>query len=177
MVELAYISFILGEITMNLSNFLKPLSSLSNLLIFSYTKLCPLTKSSNINIITSSDETKVSISVSEVNMVMRSLGMWNNGLIEGSNEKKVVEKEVFDELFGEEEPCLEEIWEVFQVFDENKDGFIDAMELGRVLCSLGFLKEGSNVERCKKMIKGFDRNDDGLLDFNDFLMFMHTCLC
>ncbi|KAL2903962.1 putative calcium-binding protein CML46 [Bienertia sinuspersici] len=85
--------------------------------------------------------------------------------------------ENFEGLFGEEEPCLEEIWEAFQVFDEDKDGFIDATDLGRVLCKLGYLKEGSNVEKCKKMIRGFDRNSDGLLDFHDFLKFMQTCLC
>uniref|UniRef100_A0A803L1S2 EF-hand domain-containing protein n=1 Tax=Chenopodium quinoa TaxID=63459 RepID=A0A803L1S2_CHEQI len=148
-------------------------------------KLCYLMKSSNvtntslarpINDGNNGEIAKEVISVNEVNMVMESLGM-SNGVIKDSNDMNVLGKGDFEGLFEKEEPCLEEISEVFQVFDENKDGFIDAMELRRVLCSLGYLKEGSNVERCKKIIRGFDRDNDGLLDFNDFLVFMHTCLC
>ena len=37
-------------------------------------------------------------------------------------------------LFEEQEPSLEEVKQAFDVFDENKDGFIDAKELQRVLC-------------------------------------------
>ncbi|XP_010683385.1 probable calcium-binding protein CML46 [Beta vulgaris subsp. vulgaris] len=107
-------------------------------------------------------------------MVMKRLGFRDKGFEE--NEEKIVEEDKFHSLFVEEEPSLEEIWETFNVFDENKDGFIDGLELGRVLCSLRFLKEGLDVERCKKMINCFDRNKDGLLDFIDFLEFMQISL-
>ncbi|KAG6765594.1 hypothetical protein POTOM_029643 [Populus tomentosa] len=71
-------------------------------------------------------------------------------------------------LFEEEEPCsLEELKEVFDVFDENKDGFIDARELNRVMCRLG-LKEGMEVEECSRMIQAVGEGRKQKIDFNDF---------
>ncbi|KAJ6910022.1 hypothetical protein NC652_020892 [Populus alba x Populus x berolinensis] len=75
-------------------------------------------------------------------------------------------------LFEEEEPCsLEEVKEVFDVFDENKDGFIDARELNRVMCRLG-LKEGMEVEECSRMIQAVGEGRKQKIDFNDFFRFM-----
>ncbi|XP_010088139.2 probable calcium-binding protein CML45 [Morus notabilis] len=79
-------------------------------------------------------------------------------------------------LFDESEPSLEEVKEAFDVFDKNRDGFIDAKELQGVLCILG-LKEGSELEDCKKMIRNFDINRDGKIDFNEFVKFMETTFC
>ncbi|KAK9188953.1 hypothetical protein WN944_020358 [Citrus x changshan-huyou] len=76
-------------------------------------------------------------------------------------------------LFEEKEPSLEEVKDAFDVFDENKDGFIDALELQRVLCILG-MKEGFQLENCKKMIKTFDENGDGSIDFKEFVKFMES---
>lgn len=118
---------------------------------------------------------KVLVSSSEVTIVMRQLGLMS----ENDNNKNEFADEISDleGLFGEEEPSLEEIWEAFKVFDENNDGLIDPIELGRVLSRLGYLKEELDIERCKKMISCFDGNNDGLLDFSDFLKFMQNCLC
>lgn len=79
-------------------------------------------------------------------------------------------------LFEEKEPSLEEVKEAFDVFDQNRDGFIDAKELQRVLCLLG-LKEGSELQDCKKMIKTFDENRDGKIDFHEFVKFMEKNFC
>jgi len=86
----------------------------------------------------------------------------------GSNE--------LSELFDENEPSLEEVKMAFDVFDENKDGFIDAKELQRVMCILG-LKEGLEVKNCQKMIKNFDENQDGRIDFTEFVKIMENRLC
>lgn len=75
------------------------------------------------------------------------------------------------DLFEEKEPSLEEVKEAFDVFDENKDGFIDAGELQRVLLILG-LRQGSELQACSNMIKAFDQNKDGKIDFNEFVRFM-----
>lgn len=181
-----FTSFILiSEKTMHLSSYyIKNLISILTLLFSYFSKLL---HSKRYNNATTSDDVKPSISccvydelkpiiisANEVNMVMKRLGFRDKGFEE--NEEKIVEEDKFHSLFVEEEPSLEEIWETFNVFDENKDGFIDGLELGRVLCSLGFLKEGLDVERCKKMINCFDRNKDGLLDFIDFLEFMQISL-
>ncbi|PON65369.1 Parvalbumin [Parasponia andersonii] len=79
-------------------------------------------------------------------------------------------------LFEEEEPSLEEVKQAFDVFDQNRDGFIDDKELQRVLCVLG-LKEGSELEDCKKMINTFDENRDGKIDFREFVKFMENIFC
>ncbi|XVE83761.1 hypothetical protein DITRI_Ditri16bG0112500 [Diplodiscus trichospermus] len=76
----------------------------------------------------------------------------------------------------EEEPSLEEVKQAFDVFDVNKDGFIDAEELQRVLCILG-LKEGLKMENCIKMIKTFDKNGDDRIDFQEFVKFMENSFC
>ncbi|XVF11906.1 hypothetical protein REPUB_Repub08aG0068400 [Reevesia pubescens] len=78
-------------------------------------------------------------------------------------------------LFEEEEPSLKEVKEAFDLFDENKDGFIDANELENVLMSLGFLE--ASEEECKRMIKGFDENLDGRIDFNEFIKVMEKSFC
>jgi calmodulin len=62
------------------------------------------------------------------------------------------------------------------VFDENKDGFIDAKELQRVLSALG-LKDRAAMDDCKKMIRVFDENDDGRIDFDEFVKFMEGTFC
>ena len=68
---------------------------------------------------------------------------------------------------------LEEVKQDFDVFDENKDGFIDDEELQRVLCILG-LKEAAKLENCHKMIRIFDTNQDGRIDFIEFVKIMEN---
>ncbi|XP_045814979.1 probable calcium-binding protein CML46 [Trifolium pratense] len=110
----------------------------------------------------------------EVKMVMEKMGFVCNSESEELNEK-YGSKELC-EVFEENEPSLDEVKQAFDVFDENKDGFIDAMELQRVLVILG-LKEGSKFENCQKMIKHFDENHDGRIDFFEFVNIMRNHFC
>lgn len=85
------------------------------------------------------------------------------------------------ELLGEEERSKNQIqrkWKKlnFAVLDENKDGFIYAKELRNELFSLGLEDEASEND-CKTMIKGFDDNFDGLIDFNEFIKVLGTSFC
>ncbi|GMY15611.1 probable calcium-binding protein CML47 [Fagus crenata] len=82
-----------------------------------------------------------------------------------------------DEIAGlfEEEPSPEEVKEAFDIFDENNDGFIDAGELGRVLCTLG-LMEPLELE-CQRMIGAFDDNGDGRIDFKEFVKLVEHSFC
>ena len=57
----------------------------------------------------------------------------------------------------------------FDVFDINKDGFISATELHRVLSGLG---EVLTEEDCHVMIRNVDRNGDMLVDFSEFKYLM-----
>ncbi|XP_073056867.1 probable calcium-binding protein CML46 [Primulina eburnea] len=113
--------------------------------------------------------------ISEINLVMSRLGVWC--AMEGAenrHDNKLYGEDDFLTLFDEEEPSLEEIKETFEVFDSNKDGFIDCSELRRVLCALG-LRQGCDLEDCKRMIRDFDVNGDGLIDFREFVIFMEKC--
>ncbi|KAL6960780.1 hypothetical protein U1Q18_038543 [Sarracenia purpurea var. burkii] len=96
-----------------------------------------------------------------------------------ANDEKLGERLGSDEisnLFGEKEPSLEEVKEAFDVFDENKDGFIDAQELQRILCGLGF-KDELEMKNCKRMINAFDDNGDGRIDFGEFVKLMESTFC
>ncbi|CAK9322675.1 unnamed protein product [Citrullus colocynthis] len=78
-------------------------------------------------------------------------------------------------MFEENEPSFEELKQTFNVFDRNRDGFIDAEELHKVLGLLGSNK-GIFIHDCKRMIARFDHNNDGKIDFNEFVKFMEVAL-
>ncbi|GAB4829145.1 hypothetical protein Ancab_018809 [Ancistrocladus abbreviatus] len=121
------------------------------------------------------------ISMAEVKIVVGKMGiLFDEGDLDGAGVGGIVEvgADEFRELFEVEEPSFKEIREAFDVFDQNRDGFIDAVELKRVLCCLGFEELGcGSIEHCGKMIRKFDENGDGVLDFNEFLKCMEKCLC
>ncbi|XP_038904514.1 probable calcium-binding protein CML45 [Benincasa hispida] len=78
-------------------------------------------------------------------------------------------------MFEENEPSLEELKQTFNVFDRNRDGFIDAEELHIVL---GLLQSNNGIfiHDCKRMIARFDHNNDGKIDFTEFVKFMEVAL-
>ncbi|KAI3722413.1 hypothetical protein L2E82_33451 [Cichorium intybus] len=115
-----------------------------------------------------------SVTRDEVELLMSDLGVFcHSG---GEKLPEVLNSTYLFNMFEEEQPTLAEVKEAFDVFDENKDGFIDARELQRVLSALG-LKERSDMEDCKKMIGAFDENADGRIDFNEFVKFMESTCC
>ncbi|KAL8518688.1 hypothetical protein ACS0TY_009873 [Phlomoides rotata] len=105
------------------------------------------------------------MSIAEMNVMMNRLGMVSQ--FEDEDSASIGAQDLVS-LFEEEEPSLDEIKETFEVFDANNDGFIDASDLHRVVCSLGY-----ELEDCKKMIKAFD----GVIDFQVFVKFMEKCFC
>ncbi|KAB2085214.1 hypothetical protein ERO13_A05G366900v2 [Gossypium hirsutum] len=110
----------------------------------------------------------------EVEILMGNLGIFcSQESEEQLNESYGCEE--ISRLF-EQEPSLEEVKQAFDVFDVNKDGFIDAEELQRVLCVLG-LKQGLKLENCNNMIKTFDEDGDGRIDFQEFVKFMENSFC
>ena len=79
---------------------------------------------------------------------------------------------------GEEEDCVisfEDVRDAFDVFDSNKDGFIDETELQRVLNALGIQQEDSTLVQCRRMINKFDENGDGFIDFDEFVALINNC--
>ncbi|MCI04621.1 calmodulin-like protein 3 [Trifolium medium] len=128
-------------------------------------------------------------------------GMENNGRIKKENARQVVEKlgliygsdqkdnkafqedddddddddeVVVEEVLGELEDMSkrsELLLEAFKIFDEDGDGYIDAMELKRVLDCLG-LDKGWDMNTIEKMVKVVDLNFDGKVDFGEFELMM-----
>lgn len=109
----------------------------------------------------------------EVQVVMKSLGLFCRPETESEKLQDKFNSNDLSNLFEEKEPTLEEVQEAFDVFDENKDGFIDAQDLQKLLLALG-LNEGSELDKCKKMIRAFDENGDERIDFHEFLNFMES---
>ncbi|KAL7193234.1 hypothetical protein ACSBR2_024948 [Camellia fascicularis] len=64
---------------------------------------------------------------------------------------------------------MNEIQSAFGVFDLDGDGKISAAELLEVLRRLG---ERCSLETCRKMVKGVDRDGDGLVDMDEFMIMM-----
>ncbi|ESW09146.1 hypothetical protein PHAVU_009G104200 [Phaseolus vulgaris] len=125
-------------------------------------------------------------------------GMESNGRIKKESAREVVEKlglmcdrgstgfelgegglmdddEVpVEEVLGELEDISkrsEVLHEAFKIFDEDGDGYIDAMELKRVLDCLG-LDQGWDMNAIEKMVKVADLNFDGKVDFDEFELMM-----
>ncbi|KAF8107459.1 hypothetical protein N665_0121s0012 [Sinapis alba] len=112
--------------------------------------------------------------IEDAEMVMQSLGLFTD--LESDGLRKRYSSEELLNLFEEKEPSLEEVKQAFDVFDENRDGFLDPIDLQRVLTILG-LKQGSNLENCRRMIRSFDGNKDGRIDFHGFVKFMENNFC
>lgn len=101
-----------------------------------------------------------SIAAREAEGMVKEMDSDGDGFIDLEEFMKVVAKD------GDYKKLNEELMQAFLVFDIDKNGFISAKELRRVLVGLG---HGScSVEDCRAMIKAFDKNGDGLVDFNEF---------
>ncbi|MCD7467772.1 hypothetical protein HAX54_005391 [Datura stramonium] len=146
---------------------------LFSFLSFAKSKVCPSDsqggKEKTSQKLTSFSEKLVdgSLCREEVEMVMANLGIFAH-----PEDVKIQERldsnDIFD-LFGEElEAKEQDVKEAFDVFDQNKDGFLDERDLQRVLCALGF-KQTAELDNCKKMIMAFDENGDGRIDFEEFI--------
>ncbi|VAI33092.1 unnamed protein product [Triticum turgidum subsp. durum] len=64
---------------------------------------------------------------------------------------------------------LGDIRRAFFVFDRDRDGRITAEEVMDVLRRLG---DSCSLEDCRKMVKEIDRNHDGFVDMDDFMVMM-----
>uniref|UniRef100_A0A9I9CDD1 EF-hand domain-containing protein n=1 Tax=Cucumis melo TaxID=3656 RepID=A0A9I9CDD1_CUCME len=118
------------------------------------------------------DKREVKLSIEDVKTMMETLDHEHNNNRDSDNLGLSAELE---EMF-EEELSLGEVQEAFDLFDENDDGFIDAEDLEKVLCGLGFAV-ASDIDQCKTMISGFDNNGDGRLDFEEFAKLVEQSFC
>ena len=71
------------------------------------------------------------------------------------------------------DPKTRELNEAFKMFDRDKDGLINYIELGYVLKSQGF---NPNNQELIEMIHDVDENEDDKITFEEFLILMHSRL-
>lgn len=88
----------------------------------------------------------------------------------GLEDEEVPVEEVLDGM-EDMSKRSELLHEAFKIFDEDGDGYIDAMELKRVLDCLG-LDKGWDMSAIEKMVNVVDLNFDGKVDFNEFELMM-----
>lgn len=89
---------------------------------------------------------------------------------------KAIGSNCMSELFDDDEPSLDEVKQAFLVFDEDNDGYIDALDLYRVLRNLG-LREGVGVDECEQMIAKYDMNRDRRIDMVEFIRVLEASFC
>ena len=121
------------------------------------------------------------ISVDELTIVLRSIG-------QNPSAEEVLEiiKEVGQEVDGEmvcgfdeflllmsknlnDEQMDEEMMEVFKTFDQGNKEYIDIKDLKRVL--KGY-QENLTEEEMETLFKGTDEDQDGKINFRDFILMM-----
>ncbi|XWS49829.1 hypothetical protein CRYUN_Cryun12cG0036600 [Craigia yunnanensis] len=64
----------------------------------------------------------------------------------------------------------DELMDAFAIFDSDKNGFISAKEVQNILAGLGY--EKCSLSECFLMIKGVDKDGDGLVKFEEFKFMM-----
>lgn len=113
------------------------------------------------------------LSGQEIEIVMKELGFFSGSVKEEDRMDQWLPSTDLVAIFDEEGPNSEEVNHAFCVFDENKDGYIEAKELQRVLLRLG-CHEGSILAACERMIAAYDKNKDGKIDFDEFQELLAT---
>lgn len=124
---------------------------------------------SNCEIYDTKDEP---ITYEDINTVMNTLGVegWQNAQ---KQDDDLIQEAC--EFLDSKNASLEELKEVFYVFDRNEDGFITPFELWSVLRRLG-LKEGMRYEDCEEMIRVYDKDGDGRISLSEFKDMMEQAL-
>ena len=112
------------------------------------------------------DTMKVGSSVDELEQLTGKTGLSFSEFLEFHNTIAITEEN--DGKINESESDL---FKAFEVFDRNRDGFICDEELQEVLSTLGLWDDNGNMD-VKSMIKAYDANCDGFLDFYEFKKMM-----
>ncbi|KAJ4848438.1 hypothetical protein Tsubulata_025881 [Turnera subulata] len=89
----------------------------------------------------------------------------------GEKEDEVPVEEVLNGLEDGSSDRHQLLEEAFKIFDEDGNGYIEPVELKRVLQCLG-LDKGWDMSQIQKMLMAADLNLDGKIDFSEFEMMM-----
>lgn len=103
----------------------------------------------------------------ELQMMMKSVDTDQSGSVDFDEFLCMMKAHLIAE--GAEPTEEEELRAVFQVFDQNKNGYITAAELKSAMINLG---ERLTTEELQAMINAADIDGDGQIDYNEFLQMM-----
>jgi calcium-binding protein CML len=103
------------------------------------------------------------LSIEEAEAAVKSSDLNGDGLLDFH------EFRIMMDTTGSEEQKKTELKQAFGIYDIEGCGVITAEGLKRMLGRLG---ESKTVNDCKAMIRAFDLNDDGVLNFDEFLVMM-----
>lgn len=90
------------------------------------------------------------------------------------NDKPIPEEElhlIHERHPNLEESAIEQIWDVFCLFDSDGNGHIDQEELANMTRALG---QNPTEEELDDMICNMDLNEDGKVQFHEFVNFHHN---
>ncbi|CAK9186508.1 unnamed protein product [Ilex paraguariensis] len=107
-----------------------------------------------------------SMATKEAEGIVREMDCNGDGSIDLDEFMKVVDTDHEVGGVGDDDDLME----AFLIFDADKNGFISAGELHRVLLSLG--SEKCSLRECRDMINGVDKDGDGFVDFEEFKIMM-----
>ncbi|KAL3845481.1 hypothetical protein ACJIZ3_002884 [Penstemon smallii] len=79
----------------------------------------------------------------------------------------MVKEKIAEQQSDDDHNLMDDLFKAFKVFDINGDGYISCEELQSVLLRLGLLDKSSGQD-CREMIHVYDKNSDGVLDFEEF---------
>ena len=122
------------------------------------------------------------ISTKELLGVMRSIGqnptedeILNHIVEYDINGDGTIDFDEFCEMMLKQSRDLDqtvEIREAFKIFDRDGNGYIDAKELKDVVTRMG---ECLTAEEADEFLREADTNEDGKLDYNEFLEMLMKC--
>ena len=99
----------------------------------------------------------------ELKQIIREVDLDGNGTIDFKEFLCLMVKKMKDT------DTEEELLEAFKVFDRDGNGFITSHELRNIMNSLG---EGLSPEEIEEMIKEADLDNDGQIDYEEFVKMM-----
>ncbi|CAD5116918.1 DgyrCDS5759 [Dimorphilus gyrociliatus] len=67
---------------------------------------------------------------------------------------------------------LDDLRDIFKRFDKDGNGEITSDELAEMMTFLGINERSANEETAKAIVKGVDKNKNGAIDFDEFVVIM-----
>ncbi|XP_047943171.1 probable calcium-binding protein CML44 [Salvia hispanica] len=120
------------------------------------------------------------ITVSQLQTLLHGIGIQTTSKdldkLVGGNDLDYVDFMFFYGAIAKGSDSREDLRKAFKVFDVDGDGFISCEDLQMAKTRMSLLKMKS-LEECRNMIRVYDKNCDGVIDFDEFKDMMTSSKC